>query len=231
MSMIDLSFLLTGKQVPADHGYLLYGGVTQHLPQLHAPQAHLTPSKEAREDDSLWGEVGIHPINGWLAGEGKINLTSRSRLTLRLDAARIADVMQLAGKRLVLGDDELRVGIPRPYALKPAARLYSRLVVIKGFMKPEPFLEAARRQLEEKGVNGRVGLVQRRRESSFEGRSRSSPERCPYVRRTICIRDKQVVGYAVTVDELSAEDSIRLQEVGIGGRRRFGCGIFVPDRR
>jgi hypothetical protein len=30
---------------------------------------------------------------------------------------------------------------------------------------------------------------------------------------------------------LSAEDSLRLQEVGIGGRRHMGCGVFVPFRR
>ena len=43
--------------------------------------------------------------------------------------------------------------------------------------------------------------------------------------------DKEIVGFALRVEELTAEESIRLQEKGIGGRRRFGCGIFVPERR
>lgn len=47
------------------------------------------------------------------------------------------------------------------------------------------------------------------------------------IRRTLRIRDKTVVGYALAVTELTADESIRLQEAGVGGRRRFGCGLFV----
>ncbi len=231
MAKIDLAFNLTGRQIPADHGYLLFGAVARHVPGLHPPQQSAADRVPQASQAALWEGSGIHPINGWLAGNRRLNLTLRSRLTLRLDAAYIGEAIGLAGKRLMLGDDEVQVGVPRTYALKPAARLYSRLVVIKGFLEPEPFLDAARRQLDERGIDGRVGLIRREREASFEGRSRSGPDRCPFVRRTICIRDKQVVGYAVAVDELTAEDSIRLQELGIGGRRRFGCGIFVPDRK
>jgi len=32
------------------------------------------------------------------------------------------------------------------------------------------------------------------------------------------------------VQGLDADESLKLQEHGIGGRRRFGCGIFVPVR-
>ena len=34
---------------------------------------------------------------------------------------------------------------------------------------------------------------------------------------------------AVNIRDLNEEDSLKLQEVGIGGRRRMGCGIFVPE--
>jgi len=30
------------------------------------------------------------------------------------------------------------------------------------------------------------------------------------------------------VNGLTAEESIKLQEIGLGGRRHMGCGIFVP---
>jgi CRISPR-associated protein Cas6 len=52
----------------------------------------------------------------------------------------------------------------------------------------------------------------------------------PLVRRTLEIAGRTVVGYAVEVSGLTAEESIILQENGIGGRRRFGCGIFIPAR-
>ena len=40
--------------------------------------------------------------------------------------------------------------------------------------------------------------------------------------------NKEIVGFAVRVEDLTAEESIGLQEAGIGGRRRFGCGVFIP---
>jgi len=49
-------------------------------------------------------------------------------------------------------------------------------------------------------------------------------------RRVMRIKDKTIVGFQVVVAELTAEESITLQEHGLGGRRRMGCGIFVPLR-
>src|SRR5439155_1578765 len=46
-------------------------------------------------------------------------------------------------------------------------------------------------------------------------------------RRTLRVKDKQVVGFELAATGLSTEDSLRLQETGIGGRRHMGCGIFA----
>lgn len=45
--------------------------------------------------------------------------------------------------------------------------------------------------------------------------------------RTIRIHGKQVMGFEVLASNLTPEESLRLQYEGIGGRRAFGCGIFV----
>jgi CRISPR-associated protein Cas6 len=113
--------------------------------------------------------------------------------------------------------------------LPPAANLYSRLVVIKGFLEPEPFLEAAQRQLDSLNIKGIPYLVQQT-EIEEANRGRSAGTHSPVLRRTLRIRDKEIVGFALAVEGLSAEESVMLQEHGIGGRRRFGCGIFVPVR-
>ncbi len=104
----------------------------------------------------------------------------------------------------------LRIGVPETRALRPAATLYARLVTIKGFMDPEAFLGAAGRQLQGMDVTADLDVGER---------------------RTLRVKDKQVVGFEVTALGLHAEDSVRLQEIGIGGRRRMGCGVFVPMRR
>jgi CRISPR-associated protein Cas6 len=47
-------------------------------------------------------------------------------------------------------------------------------------------------------------------------------------RRVVRVGDHTVVGFALAVHELSDEGSVILQEQGLGGRRRMGCGIFFP---
>jgi CRISPR-associated protein Cas6 len=49
-------------------------------------------------------------------------------------------------------------------------------------------------------------------------------------RRVVRIKDKTVVGYGVHVAGLNAAESLCLQEHGLGGRRKMGCGVFVPVR-
>lgn len=213
MPIVDLRFHLRGQLIPVDHGYQLFAAVSHLLPALHG-------------DD----EIGIHPISGPLAGNRCQLVTDKSFLTIRLPSERMADVLPLAGKSLKIGGDEIRVGVPQTRALIPSARVYSRLVVINGFTEPEPFLDAVVRQLDAMNVKGKAYLVQQA-EIEEVNRERPAGTHSPFLRRTIRIRDKEIVGFALGVEELTAEESIMVQEKGIGGRRRFGCGIFVPDRR
>jgi CRISPR-associated endonuclease/helicase Cas3 len=207
-AVVDLVFRLRGSEVPADHGYLLYTAIALEVPAIHGD-----------------GAIGIHPLQGRLVGGRRLALGRASRLVVRLSAERIPELLPLAGRRLDVGGDGLMLGVPEVRALRPAAALRSRLVVIKGFMEPAGFLEAAQRQLAALGVEGRMTLLRRRLGGPLEG-GRGS--RDSVVRRTLRVHDKEVVGFAVRVGGLGAEDSLRLQAVGLGGRRRFGCGVFVP---
>lgn len=209
-SMVDLSFGLTGEPIPVDHGYSLYSAISRLLPGIHG--------------DS---HIGIHPIYGRLIGDRKLALTQGSRLVFRLPVERIPDVLPLAGNTLDVDGRSLTVGVPTVRALVPAAAVHSRLVVIKGFMEPEPFLDAVRRQLAELDVRGKPFLLPTGNAVEVN-KTRDGGTQSPWIRRTLRIRDKEVVGFAVGVEQLTAGESIRLQEHGIGGRRRFGCGIFVP---
>ena len=44
------------------------------------------------------------------------------------------------------------------------------------------------------------------------------------------VKGKAVVGYSLIVSGLTAAESVRLQEHGLGGRTRMGCGFFLPVR-
>jgi len=210
-TVVDLEFGVRGDVLSADHGYALFGAVCRVLPWLHHDEG-----------------VGIHPIHGKLVGGRTLALAPWSRLTLRIAASRIHEALPLAGQALELDGATLQVGAPTVSQLRPAPALLSRLVVIKGFQEAETFLDAARRQAEALGLEGHLSLVGRMTEGSVEGailRSAGEP-----IRRTLRVRDKTVVGFALAATELAAEESLRLQEAGIWGRRRFGCGLFVPMR-
>jgi CRISPR-associated protein Cas6 len=211
-TVIDLLFSIRGSAIPADHGYALFSALCRVLPWLHDEEA-----------------IGVHTISGQLVGNRQLRLTDRSYLTLRLPASRLSEALPLAGQRLDVEGGTIAVGVPKVRALRPAATLASRLVVIKGFTEPVDFLDAARRQLREIDSGAEVSFIARRAEHSLERatvREAGTP-----LRRTLRIRDKEIVGFALAVQRLSAEGSLELQSVGLGGRRHFGCGIFLPVLR
>jgi len=154
-------------------------------------------------------DIGVHPIRGTYSGNGELMLRDLSRLVVRMESEQIGQFLKLAGKKLEIDSYSFRVGVPEVRLLIPRPALYSRLVTIKGFMEPKEFLEAAKRQLEKIEVQAELQIGER---------------------RTFRIKDKQVVGFEVRVADLNAETSLLLQEIGIGGRRHMGCGIFVGVR-
>jgi len=199
---IDLAFSLVATQaLPADHGYHLYAAISRVLPALHQPNG-----------------IGIHPIRGQIVGDRQMRLCDFSRLTIRVATERIADLLPLAGKQLNLAGRALRVGVPQVHAFTHATTLRSRLVTIKVSRDdPRPpdetaFLAAARRQLDALRVSSEAQLTLGKR-------------------RTLRIKDKEVVGYELLTSALTAEESLTLQQHGLGGRRHMGCGIFVPTKR
>ena len=205
-AFVDLSFPLVGKTLPLDHGYALYAALSRFLPHLHEHKA-----------------VGVHPIRGDVVGDGLLRVAARSQLQIRTPTDLIAEFLPLAGKVLELDGHSLRLGVPRVLALRPAATLAARLVTIKGFTEPSGFLEAVRRQSDALGVSRQAAIEI---PSVPAGRAHVGEP----LRRVLRIKDRTVVGFAVRVVRLTAEESITLQEHGLGGRRHMGCGILVPIR-
>src|SRR5216684_4302636 len=134
--LLAVSFPVQGRQLPADHGYSLYAAITQHIPSLHS---------------AAW--LGIELISGLPWGKGIIALPAPSAsLRLRLPVDKLAHVLRLAGARLEIDGYAIRLGLPVARPLVPASSLYARIVTIKKFTEPEPFLDAAQRQLAQLGI-------------------------------------------------------------------------------
>ena len=226
MHVVDMEFPVTGNPIAADHGYALYGSLSRLLPNVH-PQGN---KKSSSDKDSLAQILGIHPINGRLCGDRSLELTAQSRIRFRLPAEYIQDFLLLTGKILNLDSDRLTLGAPTIRQLTPAPRLYSRLVTIKGYQTENSFLEAVQGQLADLNIHGIASLVPRSGEVSLEGKNIRTEGEELYIRRTLRIADREIVGFAVRVQDLTAQESLDLQIRGLGGRRKMGCGIFIPER-
>jgi CRISPR-associated protein Cas6 len=155
--------------------------------------------------------VAVHPLAGRLVGPRQLQLDDGSRLTLRLSHDRIADILGLAGKQLNLADRLVRIGVPSVRSLEPVAALRSRLVTTKNGQDAEHFRGELRRQLDRLRVAPTVEIT-----LPLDPR-----------RRTLRIKDKEIVGHEVLLEGLSAEESLDVQTHGLGGRRHMGCGVFV----
>jgi CRISPR-associated protein Cas6 len=195
--IVDIFFGVRGSRVSADHGYALYGALARVLETPEGAWFHQLD------------QVGLHLLRGAYDPRGQLLLGPRARFGLRLPAALIPKVLALAGKRLVIGGDTLRVGVPHVQALRPAPALAARMVTTRNGQDEGRFDREIARQLSALEIAA----------SPIRGR-----------RRIVRIKDKTVVGYGVRIAGLNAAESLRLQEHGLGGRRKMGCGVFVPVR-
>jgi len=154
-------------------------------------------------------DVGLRLMRGRYMGNGQLNISPASSLVFRLPVSKVAEYINLAGKILDLDGHQLRVGVPNSQALVPATALYSHLVTTKNGNDQKRFEEEMKRQMGILDCKGRLSVGKR---------------------KTFKMHGKQVVGYSVLVSELTAEESITLQEQGLGGRRKMGCGFFEPKK-
>jgi hypothetical protein len=217
MPIIDLAFSIDGATIPLDYGYGLFSSLCRLVPQLHGDR-----------------RIGVHPIRGIREEEKRLTLVPQSRLRLRMPVEEIATYLILVGTELDLEGSRLRLGIPRSVQgpdgkriaveairvepLRPSSVLSSRLVTIGQISESSAFEESLRRQLDGLGVAAEPRFL-----PSTDPLHRGGP-----ARRVLRIKQRKIIGYPICISGLTAEESLIVQEHGLGSRRRMGCGLFVP---
>ena len=200
---LELVFPALGKALPTDHAYALYATLSGVVPTFHDKDSPLR----------------FAPITGRATPDGLLHLTERSCLRVRLPDDLVHMALPLAGRRLRFGDAFIRLAVPSVRMLVAAPSLIARLVVFKNADTPKQFLRTARVKLAELGVTGEPQLPLHVVDRARVG----TPQR-----RVVRVKGVIIPGYSLIVAELSATDSLILQESSLGGRTRLGCGFFTP---
>jgi CRISPR-associated protein Cas6 len=202
--IVDLSFRVSCQTLPLDHAHALSSALLEALPWLR---------NEAG--------AGIHLIhgaesgNGWIRPEGPddvLYLSRRTRLTLRLPHTRLEDATRLSGDTLDVAGNALTLGETSVRNLSALTTIFSRYVTVEDTDADDEmaFLQAVTDLLAKMGI--RAPRMMAGRVHSF---------RLP--REIFAAR-------SLMLDGLETEESVRLQQEGLGGRRLLGCGLFLPHK-
>lgn len=203
---VELAFPTDAKLIPRDCGYLIAAGIKSCL------QETVGTASVKRFVSNCY--IGIRLVNDETTFTSKFEFAPR-KLVVRLPQDYINLFLPLAGKYIRIRNVKVTLGPPQVSALRGSLYLKSRIATIKGFEEPHTFFDAANRQLESAGLSD-IKLSLGTDDPSLS-------------RKTILVRGKLIVGFSLKAICITAESSIALQSIGIGGRRHFGAGVFISD--
>jgi CRISPR-associated protein Cas6 len=200
--VIDVVFGIACRTLPVDHAYSLSQAVCKEL---------------SWSDDEP--NAAVHTIhvaasgNGWYrpdTGDQLLYPSRRTKLALRIPKHRIDDAQSLSGKTLDIEGHELTVKDMSQKMLSEITTLFARYVVGRQDQEEMDFLADVKAALDDMDIQPKKMLCGI--ESTLE-----SPHG-PLVARSLMIAD------------LTFDESIKLQQQGLGDYQWMGCGIFLPHK-
>ncbi len=195
--MVDVLFTIACRALPLDHAHALSQALLAALPWLEGE------------------EGGIHLIHGAASGNGwyrpeeegaLLYPSRRTRMALRLPKGRVEDAKALSGRVLDIAGHPLKVGRPSVRPLAPSKTLFARHVV-DDVGDEEAFLDKVAREIAGLGIAVNKLLSGKSHILRF-------PEGA-FLTRSLMVAD------------LRPEDSILLQERGLGPWQKRGCGLLI----
>ncbi|GMR20707.1 MAG: hypothetical protein BMS9Abin36_1303 [Gammaproteobacteria bacterium] len=199
--VMDMVYGIRCRSLPVDHAHALYQALSTKLTWL--------------KDEPT---AGVHPIhvlefgNGWMRPEAPnelLQLSRRIKLELRLPKHRIQEAEALVGQTLDVAGNELQIIKARTRPLTTITTIFSRYIVADSDDEGR-FMDNIIAELKVLGI---------RPEKMLPGRV-----------HTIHTPDGQVAARSLMVAGLRLEDSITLQQRGLGSHRHLGCGLFIPHK-
>ncbi|WPE17097.1 type I-MYXAN CRISPR-associated protein Cas6/Cmx6 [Candidatus Thioglobus autotrophicus] len=196
----EASFKIQSKILPMDHSFLLAQALLKHLPWLADINAGIH-------------DIGVADGNGWEQSKtgGFYHPSRRSKLTLRITKERLKDVQSLVGKTLDLGDYEIKVvKFINNKLLSDLPVLFAKQVACEQSLSEDDFLKVCYQQLSEMGIQVKKMMAG--------------------LEHNIQTDNGTIHTRSLMVADLKKDESVLLQEKGLGDHRLLGCGLFIPQK-
>lgn len=201
--VLDISFKLDCKTLPIDHAQPLSDAIHSALPWFG--------------EEELAGLHLIHVAdsgNGWMRPEDPENevlcLSRRTRMTLRIPNHRVDDAHKLTGQELDIDGHTLTVkeGTAKKLSILPT--MFARYILTEQQVDENEFLQQMVEVLKEMDIHVTkimAGLQHR-----------------------MAMAERDIFTRSLMVAEMTPENAFKLQKHGIGEGRKFGCGLFIPQK-
>jgi len=135
-------------------------------------------------------------------------LPRRLQLVLRVMNSRMPDVLAVAGREVSVAGCVLRLDKPHFRELRPHATLYAYKVASAGNGELA-FMETMDQELARLSIRG---------------------ERVCGKRSQMVVAGQVLETFSLMLHALTPDQSLRLQQSGLGPHRLLGCGVFVPHK-
>ena len=159
--------------------------------------------------------AGLHTIhvaasaNGWMRPQDVLYPSRRTKFMLRAPKHRVEEAMQLNGVELDIDGHALTLDNASTRLLSDLTTLFSRYVVSES-EDEQQFVEFVVAALKGMGIKPKKLLCGTETPVTHE-------------QGTLLTR-------SLMLADLSVEESLKLQTLGIGSHRYMGCGIFIPHK-
>ncbi|MHB8624461.1 MAG: type I-MYXAN CRISPR-associated protein Cas6/Cmx6 [Sulfuricaulis sp.] len=200
--IVDVVFNIRCPSIPVDHSYALSQAVAKALPWFAAEES-----------------AGLHTIhvadsgNGWMRpdrADALLHLSHRTKLVLRLPKHRVEEARKLIGLTLDVSGNMMRIEKAVIKPLSPITTVFSRYVVIHGDVDENGFLQEVMARLTSMGIRPKKLLCG--------------------MERAIVVPDRIIRTRSLLLADLTVQESVLLQQQGLGLGRKLGCGLFIPHK-
>ena len=168
------------------------------------------PHIEEIENLAIHSVYGAESGAGWERPETEIYLSKRTRFCIRTPKEHSKDFFSLEDEILKVGKYEMQLSKPTIKDLIVTDTLFCRSVVIENSNNEEEFLKDIHSSLKSIGVNVKKMLCGKE--------------------HLIKIPNRTLAGKTLLITDLEKDDSIKIQQLGIGIGKLYGCGIFLPHK-